>query len=271
MSRLHEFPPQKLRCADLFCGIGGFHVAAVNCGMEVVFACDIDKECRRAYRENFGLEPARDIVAITSSSVPDHDILMAGFPCQPFSIIGRKQGFSDPRGTLIFEAFRIIEGKKPAAVILENVKQIVTHNKGHEFRRILSDLEDLGYCVSYKILNARDFSLPQKRERVIIVGTQNSFDAFPWPKNPISMMPVGRHSGIRTRSKTLRLRNHSTETPPESYDKHRSRYLARKQGGKHIQPSVVLRASCGSVLQLLARRRRTAVDSSGSSEASRLS
>jgi len=158
--------------------------------MEVVFACDIDKECRRAYRENFGLEPARDVAAIKSSSVPDHDILMAGFPCQPFSIIGRKQGFSDPRGTLIFEAFRIIKKKRPSGVILENVKQIVTHNKGREFRRILSDLEDLGYCVSYKILNARDFGLPQKRERVIIVGALNPFKSFPWPLKPIPMTPL---------------------------------------------------------------------------------
>ena len=133
-----------LRFADMFCGIGGFHVAAAQLGMHCVFACDIDPEARRAYCHNFGVEPAGDIMEIRPDSIPDHDILMAGFPCQPFSIIGAMRGFDDARGTLFFNLAETIEAKRPSALLLENVRQLSTHNKGRTLVRIIEVLERTG-------------------------------------------------------------------------------------------------------------------------------
>lgn len=179
-----------IRCVDLFSGIGGFHLAAANLGLEVVFACDIDEEARRAYQANFGLEPAGNIMSVRMHDIPEHDLLFAGFPCQPFSIIGQKRGFSDPRGELFFEAARVMRVKRPAGVVLENVKQLATLDKGRVLQRILDDMEAIGYAVDCKVLNALDFGLPQKRERAIIVGTQYQFDSFPWPEGGLPMRPL---------------------------------------------------------------------------------
>ncbi|MDE0198347.1 MAG: DNA (cytosine-5-)-methyltransferase [Caldilineaceae bacterium] len=179
-----------LRCADLFSGIGGFHLAATNLGLDVVFACDIDAEARRAYIANFGLEPAGNIMSVRMQDIPAHDLLFAGFPCQPFSIIGQKRGFSDPRGELFFEALRVMRVKRPSGVVLENVKQLATMDKGRILQRIVDDMEAIGYAVDAKVLNAIDFGLPQKRERAIIVGTQYQFDSFPWPEVNTPMRPL---------------------------------------------------------------------------------
>jgi DNA (cytosine-5)-methyltransferase 1 len=175
-----------LRCIDLFCGIGGFHQAAHNLGLRVVFACDIDEEARRAYQANFGLHPSGDITNLSADEIPEHDLLFAGFPCQPFSIIGRQEGFTDPRGTLFFEILRILRAKRPQGVVLENVKQLATADKGRVLARIVEELERLGYTVDYRVLNALDFGLPQKRERTIIVATQYRA-RFPWPDKSTSM------------------------------------------------------------------------------------
>lgn len=171
---------------DMFCGIGGFHQAASSLGLKCVFACDIDEEVRRAYYMNYGIMPAGDISSIDAHSVPDHDLFCAGFPCQPFSIIGNRQGFADMRGTLFFEILRILKVKRPRAVLLENVKQLTTHDNGHTLKRIIMELESLNYYVSWKVLNALDFGLPQKRERVLIAATFCEYDEFPWPKEKIS-------------------------------------------------------------------------------------
>ena len=182
---------QAWTCADFFCGIGGFHVAAKNLGIKVVAACDIDPYARFAYEHNFKLEPFGDIVNLSPEAVPGHDIFCSGFPCQPFSIIGRQQGFSDPRGTLFFEVLRFLRVKRPRGVVLENVKQLATADKGKVIERILEELELLGYSTDYRVLNAMDFGLPQKRERTIIVGTQTSLP-FSWPSGGIKMKPLGR-------------------------------------------------------------------------------
>ena len=181
---------QSLRCVDLFSGIGGFHIAATALGLDVVFACDIDDDARAAYRHNFGLGPEGDITRIRVEDIPDHELLFAGFPCQPFSIIGNKQGFSDPRGTLWFEVARIIRAKRPAGIVLENVKQLTTADKGKVLQRILDDLTGLGYTTDHRILNAVNFGLPQKRERTIIVATRVKFDKFPWPTEKAPMMSL---------------------------------------------------------------------------------
>ena len=182
----------SLRFADMFCGIGGFHVAAAQLGMECVFACDIDTEARRAYRHNFGVEPAGDITEIEPDAIPDHDVLMAGFPCQPFSIIGDMRGFEDVRGTLFFNLAETIEAKRPAAVLLENVRQLSSHNRGRTLARIIEVLEELGYRTSWKVLNALDFGLAQKRERTFIVGFRDHSVPFEWPE------PLGEHPSLDT-------------------------------------------------------------------------
>lgn len=177
----------EIRYIDLFCGIGGFRIAANSTFEErgipskCVFSCDIDPMARKTYHANFGDCPEGDIIQIGANSIPDHHLLFAGFPCQPFSIIGNGKGFSDTRGTLFFDIARIIEAKRPKAFVLENVKQLVSHKNGHTFKRIRETLECLGYFIDYRILNALDYGLPQKRERVFIVGFYKPMD-FQWPK-----------------------------------------------------------------------------------------
>ena len=159
MAYTDDNPP--LAFADLFCGIGGFHVAAARLGMRCVFACDIDAAARRAYRRNFGIEPAGDITRFEPASVPDHDVLLAGFPCQPFSIIGAMRGFADARGTLFFNLAAVLAAREPPAFVLENVRQLSTHNRGRTMDAIIARLNDLGYRADWKVLNALDFGLPK--------------------------------------------------------------------------------------------------------------
>ena len=182
---------ETLKFIDLFCGIGGFRVAMDEACREnkllpeCVFSSDIDQFCQDSYEANFGHRPTGDITKVDENDIPDHDILFAGFPCQPFSIIGQMQGFSDIRGTLFFDIARIIDCKKPKAFILENVKQLVGHDQGKTLKVILQTLRNLGYYVQYAVLNALDYGLPQKRERVIIVGHREPIlFSFPSPVRP---------------------------------------------------------------------------------------
>ena len=156
---------------DLFCGIGGIRLGMDAQGFECVFSSDINTECQRTYYENFGELPYGDITQIDEKSIPDHDILCAGFPCQPFSISGKQKGFDDTRGTLFFDICRILNEKKPPVVFLENVKHLVHHNGGKTLQAILDKLIELGYSVSWKVLNGADFGVPQNRERIIIIGS----------------------------------------------------------------------------------------------------
>lgn len=182
----------SLRFIDLFCGIGGFRLALeqaaqqYNLQAECVLSSDIDPHCQKAYEANFGEVPLGDISDIKSDDVPDHDLLLAGFPCQPFSIIGQRKGFEDTRGTLFFEIARILEAKQPRTFLLENVKMLKGHNQGKTLSRILETLTELGYICDYRILNALDFGLPQKRERIFIVGYKKSC-CFTWPVGSTEM------------------------------------------------------------------------------------
>ena len=169
---------------DLFAGIGGVRIAFTRAGAKCVFSSEWDLPCQTMYEANFGEKPFFDITKINSEDVPCHDILTGGFPCQAFSIIGNKRGFADTRGTLFFDVARIIEAKQPEAFLLENVKQIATHNHGQTFRVILEHLKNLGYFVHYKVLNGLHFGLPQKRERIIIVGFQKNYP-FTFPQRSI--------------------------------------------------------------------------------------
>jgi len=165
---------------DLFAGIGGIRIPFQKLGGECLFTSEIDEECQRAYAANFGDRPVGDIRQVDAAAVPDHDVLLGGFPCQAFSIIGQMRGFEDTRGTLFYDIERILKARRPRAFLLENVKMLVGHKGGETFRIILEHLRALDYCVHWKVLNALDFGVPQKRERVIIVGFQQDYD-FEFP------------------------------------------------------------------------------------------
>ena len=161
---------QKFTFIDLFAGIGGMRLAFEGAGGECVFSSEWDRFAQITYSANFQDVPAGDITKIHESEIPKHDVLVGGFPCQPFSQAGLKKGFEDTRGTLFFDVARIIDFHKPQIVLLENVKGFLTQDGGNSFRVVLRTLDDLGYQTSHFLLNARDFGLPQNRERVFIVA-----------------------------------------------------------------------------------------------------
>ncbi|WP_177388669.1 DNA cytosine methyltransferase [uncultured Campylobacter sp.] len=175
---------------DLFCGIGGIRLGMEKQGLKCIMSCDINSECRKTYYENFGEKPLGDIIKINKDSIPQHDILCAGFPCQPFSISGRQRGFEDTRGTLFFEICKIASIKKPPVIFLENVKHLVYHDKGNTLRTIISKLQELGYSISWKVLNGINFGVPQNRERIVIIGSrQKNFDFNQIKKNkPVKLL-----------------------------------------------------------------------------------
>lgn len=176
---------KNLTIADFFAGIGGIRIAFEKEGFVNVFSNEIDDFACKTYEVNFGENPKGNITKLKISEIPDHDVFLAGFPCQSFSIAGRKLGFEDIRGTLFFDIARILKGKKPLAFLLENVKNLKTHDKGKTFKIIKNTLEkDLNYKIFAEILNAKDFGLPQNRERIIIVGFRKDMKIleFEFPK-----------------------------------------------------------------------------------------
>ena len=197
----HKLPFQeakkpKFTFIDLFAGIGGIRLAYQNLGGKCVFTSEWDKYSKQTYQANFGELPHGDITQIDEKDIPDHDILLGGFPCQPFSIagvskknaMGRLHGFEDEtQGTLFFDVARIIAHKKPKAFMLENVKNLVSHDKGNTFKIIIKTLKELGYSVHFKVLDGKHF-VPQHRERIIIVGFRNEIfqgkEGFEFPNMP---------------------------------------------------------------------------------------
>lgn len=165
---------------DLFAGIGAFRLALQSVGGKCVFSSEWDKAAQHTYELNYGEKPYGDItLKEVQAAIPQYfDVLCGGFPCQPFSICGKKLGFEDTRGTLFFEVCQILKKHKPQCCILENVQHLIKHDKGRTFQVIVSSLTELGYNVSYKILNAKDFGLPQFRDRIFIVGTRNGIFNF---------------------------------------------------------------------------------------------
>ena len=145
----------KYTFIDLFSGIGGFHLALNSFGAKCVFASDYDKDAQKVYEYNFKLKPYGDITKIESEEIPKHDILCAGFPCQSFSISGNQKGFDDTRGTLFFDIVRIANYHKPKILILENVKNLKTHDKGKTLKTIISKLESIGYNVNYNVFKRK--------------------------------------------------------------------------------------------------------------------
>ncbi|EMF0228606.1 DNA (cytosine-5-)-methyltransferase [Enterococcus hirae] len=192
------FPnPQKAKykMIDLFAGIGGTRLGFQLCGdVKSVFSSEWDKFSQKTYKANFGETPFGDITQINEKDIPDHDILVGGFPCQAFSQAGLKRGFEDTRGTLFFDIARILKEKRPKAFLLENVKNLKTHDKGRTFATIEKTLKDLDYAVYPLLYKAKDFGVPQNRERIYIVGFDKhqvknfkNFVAPEPPKNPTSV------------------------------------------------------------------------------------
>ena len=181
----------KFTQIDLFAGIGGIRLGFQKQGGKTVFSSEWDKFAQKTYQVNFGEMPHGDITKINPSEIPDHDILLAGFPCQPFSIAGLMKGFEDTRGTLFFNIANILKEKRPKAFMLENVKQLRGHDKGRTLNTILKVLDDLNYYVPEpQVLNALHFGVPQNRERIIIVGFNKDylpedFDDFIYPQGRI--------------------------------------------------------------------------------------
>lgn len=173
---------------DLFAGIGGFRQGFERENFECVFTSEFDESCKDVYEKNYGERPYGDITKIDPRDIPDFDVLLGGFPCQPFSISGKKKGFEDTRGTLFFNVCQIIEEKQPRVVVLENVKHLIHHDKKRTFKVIIDSLIDLGYNVTYKILNSKNFGLPQNRERIFIIAVKDNFfdfDKLQYKKNVI--------------------------------------------------------------------------------------
>ena len=173
----------SFRFIDLFAGIGGIRLGFESVGGHCVFSSEFDEDACKTYEANFGEHPSGGITKIDAKDIPDFDILLGGFPCQAFSIIGKKEGFANETcGTLFFDIERILKEKLPPAFMLENVRNLTAHDNGNTFRVIKEHLEKLGYHVYAKVLNALDYGVPQKRERIIIVGFLDNVDfSFPDP------------------------------------------------------------------------------------------
>ncbi len=172
---------EQLKFIDLFCGVGGFHIALESLGGTCVFASDTDEDCRKIYFDNFGLEPAGDITKVDEKDIPTHDVLCAGFPCQAFSKAGHRRGVNDSRGTLFFDIVRIAKYHKPKYLILENVRNLASHDNGNTWRVIRYNLRELGYNVSDDpiIFSPHYLGIPQHRERVFILCKREDLGDLP--------------------------------------------------------------------------------------------
>ncbi len=218
------------RFIDLFAGIGGIRLGFESVGGKCVFSSEFDEDACTTYKANFGEHPSGDITKIDAKTIPDFDILLAGFPCQAFSIIGKKEGFANETcGTLFFEIERILQEKSPPAFLLENVRNLTAHDGGNTFRTIQEHLEALGYHVHAQVLNALEYGVPQKRERIFIVGFLNDVP-FSFPKPiPVSERPslsdilepeVDRKYYVRDAIRESRLERLKDKNYPKPYISH---------------------------------------------------
>ena len=160
-----------MKYISLFAGIGGFDLALDKLGHECVYTNEWDKHAAKVYETRFNRPvDTTDIKTVQTTEIPEHELLVGGFPCQAFSIAGKRLGFDDTRGTLFFEIARILKDKQPKYFILENVKGLISHNSGQTFRTIIATIAELGYDCQWNVLNSKNFGVPQNRERVYIVG-----------------------------------------------------------------------------------------------------
>ena len=221
----------KFTFIDLFAGVGGFRIAMQKLGGKAVFSSEIDKYAKTTYELNFGEVPFGDIKKVNENNIPDHDILCAGFPCQTFSIAGKRQGFMDSiRGTLFFDIARIIKAKQPKAFFLENVKGLRNHNKGETLKTILKVLRsDLGYFVPEpQIINAKDFGVPQNRERIFIIGFRKDQNVTEF-KYPKSNKKKKKFSDIKEETK-VSVKYYLSDTYKNTLIKHKERHAQKGNG-----------------------------------------
>jgi DNA (cytosine-5)-methyltransferase 1 len=201
---------KAIKFIDLFAGIGGMRLAFESVGAECVFTSEWDKYAQQTYQANFGEKPFGDITQISENQIPKFDLLLAGFPCQPFSSIGKRQGFKhETQGTLFYDVARIIDFHKPRAFLLENVAGLLTHDDGRTFTTIINVLTNLGYRLEYKILDSSDYGVPQKRERIYIVGFNKKKVKpvdFDFPKPRKSKIGIGKF--VETGLKNLSVSKH---------------------------------------------------------------
>ena len=184
-----------MKFVDLFAGLGGFHLALRGLGHECVFASEIDDALRDVYLLNFGMSPHGDIRSIDTHDVPDHDVLCAGFPCQPFSKAGGQNGLSDPmRGTLFCDIVTVVKARQPKYLILENVPNLERHHGGETWETIRSAFEDEGYALDTRRYSPHQFGIPQIRDRLYIVGQLGGLDGFAWPELPESKPDISIHT-----------------------------------------------------------------------------
>ena len=189
---------KKIRAIDLFAGIGGMRIGFERSGFEIVYSNDIDKYSCQTYLANFGEIDERDIREVRAEELPNFEVLLGGFPCQPFSMIGKRDGLADPRGQLFNEIVRILNVKKPRAFVLENVKNLINHNRGETFNYIKNALENAGggYSVFFEVLNSKNFGVPQQRERTYIVGIKSELTTFVFPQK-------GKYARMKTLANAL--------------------------------------------------------------------
>lgn len=193
MSEEETVEKKPFKYISLFAGIGGFDFGLNEVGGECVFASEIDKFAKQAYTTLHGLEPHGDITKIDAKDIPDHDVIAAGFPCQSFSVAGKRGGFEDARGTLFFEVARIASEKQPKVLLLENVKGLVGHDKGKTLDTIVKTLNEIGYRVDFEVLNSKYFGVPQNRERIFIVAIREDLVANePWNIEGSTVVPKGK-------------------------------------------------------------------------------
>ena len=187
----------RLKFIDLFAGLGGFHLALSELGHRCVFASELDPELAALYEKNFGLKPFGDIRTVKLKDVPKHDVLCAGFPCQPFSKAGEQRGLKCPQwGDLIDYVINILRHRKPKYFIIENVPNLVRHNRGRTWRKIKQRLQDAGYEIDDRNLSPHMFGIPQIRERAFIIGQRRALNGFRWPEETSSTTRAfhSRHS-----------------------------------------------------------------------------
>ncbi len=215
---------------DLFAGIGGIRIPFQEMGGECVFTSEWDKFAQKTYKANFGVTPAGDITKVKEQEIPDFDILLGGFPCQPFSQAGLHKGFEDTRGTLFFEIERIIKSKRPKAFLLENVKQLKGHDHGRTFRVIMQHLNALNYHCEARVLRAADFGVPQIRERIYIVGFDREFYNIP----AVYSFPFPLPSGVKTTVGSILEKNVDDRytISDKLWEGHQQRKIRNREQGK---------------------------------------
>ena len=212
-----------MKFIDLFAGIGGFRLGLERIGWECVFSAENDDHACSMYKDNYNENPECDVSKLDPKDIPQFDVLCAGFPCQTFSISGKKEGFYDAtRGTLFFDILRILDERRPKAFILENVKHLIHHDSGRTFDVMQRSLSELGYTVNHKVLNAKDFGVPQNRERIIIIG---NLEGFSFDFNKLKTTPVSSMSDFLDKEGDFEFLN------PNEYTLIDDKYVKKQKSG----------------------------------------